>query len=69
MAQATHTLKDCIRFYLKCKGWHTFASDTDTVENICAGVNLGILKVNGLSMCRIKSVDKADRYLKYGKGS
>ena len=64
----THTLKDCIKFYIKCRGWHTYASDRATVENICCGVNLGILKINELSMCRIKSEEKALRYLKYGKG-
>lgn len=65
-----HSLKDCIKFYLKCNGWHTYASDKATCDNICSGVNLGILKIDsgGHSMCRIKSKDKALRYLKFGKG-
>jgi len=64
-----HSLKDCIQFFIDCKGWHTYRNDSATVDNICCGVNLGILKINEFNMCRIKSKDKAVRFIKYGKGT
>lgn len=43
--------------------WHSFASDRETVESVCAAHNLGIVEVSTISnQFRLKSAEKARRY-------
>ena len=42
--------------------WHTFASDRETVENVCGLHNLGIATVKG-DMFILRSAEKADRWM------
>ena len=41
-----NTTKDLARFALKHDGWHTFATDRETISLICAGVNLKVVRIN-----------------------
>ena len=55
--------KDMVKFLRKYEGsWHTFASDLETVEVVCALSNLGIAEIRGDQMI-LKSREKADRFL------
>ena len=44
------------------EAWHSFASDRETVTDVCTTSNLGILTVKGNQMI-LKSADKADMFL------
>ena len=52
------------QFLLKYNGWQTYTSDHDTVEMVCALVNLGIAKVNHFDQFALASREKAERWLK-----
>ena len=43
--------------------WHSFATDRVTVESVCGLHNLGIAKVNDFGQMRLRSADKADRFV------
>ncbi len=45
------------------KGWQSFASDSLTVECVCALHNLGIVRVNEFGQMRLISREKACRFL------
>ena len=57
------TTKDLARFALENTGWHTFYRDHATVELICAGSNLGIIKINEHGQFCLKSAQAAEQYL------
>lgn len=61
--KATFNQKDMIGFALKYPGWHSFARDKLTVEHVCANVNLGILEINQFNQFRLKSEEKAVRFM------
>lgn len=42
--------------------WHAFAQDRETVTDVCATANLGILAIKDNQMI-LKSVEKADMFL------
>ena len=42
--------------------WHSFAADLETVSDVCATSNLGILKIKGDQMI-LKSKTAADLFL------
>lgn len=43
--------------------WHSFASDRETVESVCAAKNLGLIEVSTISnQFRLKSAENARRY-------
>ena len=44
-------------------GWHSYAENKPTVDLICAGVNLGIIKVNECTQFKLKSETKARMFL------
>jgi len=57
------TQKALVKFLRKYpEAWHSFASDRETVSDVCATANLGILTVKGDQMI-LKSAEKADTYL------
>ena len=57
------TQKALIKFLRKYPDkWHSFHGDRETVSDVCATANLGILTVIGDQMI-LKSAEKADMYL------
>ena len=44
--------------------WHSYATDRDTIECICATANIGILKLNEHGQMRLKSIVKANDFLR-----
>ena len=57
------TQKALVTFLRKYpEAWHTFSQDYETVSDVCATANLGILTIKGDQMI-LKSADKADMYL------
>ena len=57
------TQKALVKFLRKYpEAWHSFSHDKQTIEDVCATANLGILTIKGDQMI-LKSADKADMYL------
>ncbi len=54
---------DLIKFAVKYPGWHTLATDSDTVEVVCATQNLGIISVNDYCQFSLRSPEKARQFL------
>lgn len=58
------TQKDMARFLMRYPDkWHSYASGHDTVEQVCGLVNLGIAEINDSAQMRLKSPEKAARYI------
>ena len=59
-----HKMPSVAAFALKHPdSWHSFASDRETVESVCAANNLGIVEVSTISnQFRLKSAENARRY-------
>lgn len=58
------TTKKATKFLLRHPDkWHSFARDYDTVDVICACVNLGIAKLNDCGQFKLKSKEAAERYV------
>lgn len=55
---------DLIKFAVKYPGWHTFATDSDTVGVVCATQNLGIISVNDYCQFSLRSYEKAKNFLR-----
>ena len=57
-----------IKFALEHSGsWHTYSTDYNTVEQVCAAVNLGIIKLNQCGQFKLKSHSHACQFLRaYG---
>ncbi len=43
--------------------WHTFHADRETVELVCAAVNLGIARINDFGQMQLKSAEHATRFI------
>ena len=54
--------KALVKFVRKYPGWHSFSQDKQTVTDVCACSNLGILEVRGDQMI-LKSAEKADQWI------
>ena len=55
-----------IHFLLKYPNeWHSYSTDKETVNLVCATSNLGILEVNEFHQMKLKSEEKALRFISY----
>ena len=59
-----YNIKDMASFLVKYEGWHSYATDSLTVEHVCALNNLGIAELSNISeQFRLKSKEKAVRFI------
>ena len=64
MTSAVVNMKESTKMLMRHPDeWLSYAPNLETVEIVCALVNLGIAKVNGLDQIRLKSRDKAARFI------
>ena len=55
-----------IKFLLQYPNeWHGYAADKETVSLVCATKNLGILEINEFNQMKLKSEEKALRFISY----
>ena len=55
-------LKTLVNFVWRNQGWHKYATDRESVEILCAAVNLGIVEIRG-DQYALKSAEHARQYL------
>jgi hypothetical protein len=57
--------KLAVKFLIKHpEKWHTYATDSQTVEVVCSLSNLGIAKINSTGQWKLKSAEHAERFLR-----